>query len=92
MTCRRRPSNAAGCWCGPLRPSSAQAPKRPLSIRAKKSLAARAKDRPDLVKQVIDLVRTEGIARTYTAVKAKLDGTTALGYSAAGIIAAVGEG
>src|SRR5216117_1682209 len=58
----------------------------------KKSLAARAKERPDLVKQVIDRVKTEGIASTYAAVKAKLDGTTTLGYSAAGIVAAVGEG
>jgi polar amino acid transport system substrate-binding protein len=58
----------------------------------KKSLPARAKERPDLVKQVIDRVKTEGIASTYAAVKAKLDGTTALGYSASGIVAAVGEG
>lgn len=58
----------------------------------KKSLAARAKERPELVKQVIDRVKTEGIVNTYSAVKAKLDGTTALGYSAAGIVAGVGEG
>ena len=58
----------------------------------KKSLAGRAKERPDLVKQVIDRVKTEGIINTYTAVKAKLDGTTNLGYSAAGVVAAVGEG
>jgi predicted dehydrogenase/threonine dehydrogenase-like Zn-dependent dehydrogenase len=58
----------------------------------KKSLPARAKERPDLVKQVIDRVKTEGIANTYAAVKAKLDGTTALGYSAAGIVAAIGDG
>lgn len=57
----------------------------------KKSLLARAKERPELVKQVIDKARTEGLMNTYTAVKAKLDGTTALGYSAAGIVAAVGE-
>ena len=58
----------------------------------KKSLAARAKERPDLVKQVIDRVKTEGILNTYTAVKAKLDGTTNLGYSASGIVAEIGEG
>ncbi len=57
----------------------------------KKNLLARAKERPDLVKQVIDKARTEGLMNTYTAVKAKLDGTTALGYSAAGIVAAVGD-
>jgi polar amino acid transport system substrate-binding protein len=58
----------------------------------KKSLLGKARQRPDLVKQVIDKARTEGLAQTYTAVKAKLDGTTALGYSAAGIVAAVGDG
>jgi polar amino acid transport system substrate-binding protein len=58
----------------------------------KKSLLARAKERPELVKQVLDKARTEGLMSTYTAVKAKLDGTTALGYSAAGVVAAVGEG
>lgn len=57
----------------------------------KKSLVGKARQRPDLVKQVIDKARTEGLMQTYTAVKAKLDGTTALGYSAAGIVAAVGE-
>ncbi|MBK8466043.1 MAG: bi-domain-containing oxidoreductase [Chloracidobacterium sp.] len=57
----------------------------------KKSLLGKARQRPDLVKQVIDKARTEGLMNTYTAVKAKLDGTTALGYSAAGIVAAVGE-
>ncbi|MFN0277064.1 MAG: bi-domain-containing oxidoreductase [Pyrinomonadaceae bacterium] len=58
----------------------------------KKSLVGKARQRPDLVKQVIDKARTEGLMQTYTAVKAKLDGTTALGYSAAGIVAGVGEG
>jgi len=58
----------------------------------KKSLLSRAKERPELVKQVFDKARTEGLMNTYTAVKAKLDGTTALGYSAAGIVTAVGEG
>ncbi len=58
----------------------------------KKSLAAKAKERPDLVKQVIDRVKTEGLVNTYAAVQAKLDSTTNLGYSAAGLVAAVGEG
>ena len=57
----------------------------------KKSLLGKARQRPDLVKQVIDNARTEGLMNTYTVVKAKLDGTTALGYSAAGIVAAVGD-
>lgn len=58
----------------------------------KKSLLGKARSRPDLVKQVIDKAKTEGILNTFYAVKAKLDGNTALGYSAAGIVIGVGEG
>ncbi|HVF46574.1 MAG TPA: bi-domain-containing oxidoreductase [Pyrinomonadaceae bacterium] len=58
----------------------------------KKGLIGRARQRPDLVKQVIEKAKTDGLRNTYTAVKAKLDGTTALGYSASGIVAGVGEG
>lgn len=57
----------------------------------KKSLLGKARQRPDLVKQVIEKARTEGLMNTYTAVKAKLDGTKALGYSASGIVTAVGD-
>jgi len=58
----------------------------------KKTLVGKAHSRPDLVKQVIDKARTDGILNTYTAVKAKLDGSTALGYSASGTVVGVGEG
>jgi polar amino acid transport system substrate-binding protein len=58
----------------------------------KKSLLGRAKERPDLVKQVIEKVRAEGLIKAYRSVQTKLDGTTALGYSAAGIVSAVGDG
>jgi len=58
----------------------------------KKSLLGKARERPDLVKKVIDKVRTEGFATTFTAVKAKLDAAIPLGYSAAGTVAEVGEG
>ena len=44
-----------------------------------KSLLSKAKERPDLVKQVIQKARTEGILNTFTAVKAKLDSKGALG-------------
>lgn len=58
----------------------------------KQSLLQKAKERPDLVKQVIDKALTEGIASTYAAVKGKLDAKTALGYSSAGTVVGVGEG
>ncbi len=57
----------------------------------KKGLLGKALQRPDLVKQAIEKVRTEGLVKALTAVKAKLAGSTALGYSAAGIVAAIGK-
>lgn len=58
----------------------------------KKSLLGKARERPDLVKKVIDKVKSEGVASAFTAVKAKLDAAIPLGYSAAGIVVEVGEG
>ncbi len=58
----------------------------------KKSLFGKAKERPDLVKKVLDKVKSEGLASTFSAVKAKLDAAVALGYSAAGTVVEVGEG
>ncbi|MFL6373430.1 MAG: bi-domain-containing oxidoreductase [Pyrinomonadaceae bacterium] len=55
---------------------------------AKKSLLTRAKERPDAVKKVIDRVKSEGIAAAYSAVKAKLESSVALGYSACGVVTA----
>lgn len=59
---------------------------------AKKSLVGKAYARPDLVKQVIQKVKTEGISSTVTKVFTKLDTPIALGYSCAGIVTEVGEG
>ena len=58
----------------------------------KKSLLGKAKDRPDLVKKVIDKARSEGFMSTFTALKAKLETAIPMGYSAAGTVVAVGEG
>ncbi|HEV2763949.1 MAG TPA: zinc-binding alcohol dehydrogenase, partial [Pyrinomonadaceae bacterium] len=58
----------------------------------KKSLLGKAKERPDLVRQVIQKAKQEGLASTLNAVRAKLDASNALGYSAAGIVVEVGEG
>lgn len=57
----------------------------------KKSLLERARERPELVKQVLERARTEGVIKTLNAVRSKLGSSTALGYSAAGIVLAVGE-
>jgi predicted dehydrogenase/threonine dehydrogenase-like Zn-dependent dehydrogenase len=59
---------------------------------AAKSLAGKAKDRPDLVRKVIDKARRDGIGATLRAVTARLNEPLPLGYSAAGIVEQVGEG
>ena len=59
---------------------------------AKKSLAAKAQERPDLVRKVVDKARRDGILSTFRAVMARLDEPLPLGYSAAGEILAVGAG
>ena len=57
-----------------------------------KSLLAKAKARPDLVKQVIDYARQNGVKAALQKVHAKLDTLTTLGYSCAGEVIAAGEG
>lgn len=58
---------------------------------AKKSMLAKAKDRPDLVKQVVDKMKKEGIKNTLEKVFTKLDTPIPLGYSLAGRVVQVGE-
>jgi predicted dehydrogenase/threonine dehydrogenase-like Zn-dependent dehydrogenase len=57
---------------------------------AKKSLLGKAKERPDLVRQVIAKARKHGVVTTFQNVMAKMDKPLALGYSAAGVVEAVG--
>jgi predicted dehydrogenase/threonine dehydrogenase-like Zn-dependent dehydrogenase len=59
---------------------------------ASKSLLTRAKARPDLVKQVLEFARKEGIAATYQNVRTRLDSLSPLGYSCAGTVIGIGEG
>jgi polar amino acid transport system substrate-binding protein len=56
-----------------------------------RSLFGKARERPDLVKQVIQKAQNEGIVSTLNAVRAKLGSVTALGYSASGIVIGVGD-
>lgn len=56
----------------------------------KKSLFQKAKARPDLVKQVIGKIRTEGLQKTLQTVKSRLDSPSPLGYSCAGTVVAAG--
>ncbi|MCH8213050.1 MAG: bi-domain-containing oxidoreductase [Proteobacteria bacterium] len=59
---------------------------------ARKSLAGKAKARPDLVRQVLAKARRDGLGATWDAVLARLDEPMPLGYSAAGEVVAVGTG
>lgn len=55
---------------------------------AQASLIGKAKKRPDLVKQVIQNYKKEGLKATIEKVKTKLDSLKALGYSSAGVVLA----
>ena len=59
---------------------------------AEKSLVGKARSRPDLVKQVIDKARREGLLNTVQAAFNRLDQPMALGYSSAGRIVKLGKG
>jgi predicted dehydrogenase/threonine dehydrogenase-like Zn-dependent dehydrogenase len=58
---------------------------------AEKSLVGKARSRPDLVKQVLDKAKREGITPTLQAAFNRLDQPMALGYSSAGTIVALGK-
>jgi len=58
---------------------------------AKQSLAGKAHSRPDLVKQVLNKVKTDGLITTYRAAMQKLDEPVPLGYSCAGEVVEVGR-
>ncbi|HET6386778.1 MAG TPA: bi-domain-containing oxidoreductase [Armatimonadota bacterium] len=51
-----------------------------------KNLVQKARGRPDLVKQVIGKVASDGMLATYQTVRARLDLPVALGYSCAGVV------
>lgn len=58
---------------------------------AEKSLVGKARSRPDLVKQVLDKAKREGITPTLQAALNRLDQPMALGYASAGTIVALGK-
>jgi predicted dehydrogenase/threonine dehydrogenase-like Zn-dependent dehydrogenase len=63
---------------------------RAVTALAQSSLLAKARARPDLVRQVLRKARTEGIAATREAVLGRLAQDVPLGYSAAGVVLEVG--
>ena len=59
---------------------------------ARQSLAGKARSRPDLVRQVLNKARREGVLPTIDSAMNKLDQPMVLGYSSAGRIVKVGPG
>ncbi len=55
---------------------------------AQASLIGKARQRPDLVAQVLQNIKREGLAATLKKVQTKLDSLKALGYSSAGVVMA----
>jgi predicted dehydrogenase/threonine dehydrogenase-like Zn-dependent dehydrogenase len=59
---------------------------------AQKSIVGKARERPDLVRQVINKLRRDGLMSTIQTVKARLETPLALGYSCAGTVREIGRG
>jgi polar amino acid transport system substrate-binding protein len=59
---------------------------------ARKSLIAKAKDRPQQLKQLLDTLRIQGPVQTYRDVMNKLEAYSPLGYSCAGEVVGIGSG
>jgi len=60
-------------------------------VAARKNLIGKAKERPQQVKQVLDVLKRQGPIQTYRAITNKLDAYSPLGYSCAGEVIEVGE-
>ncbi len=59
---------------------------------ASKSLLQKAQSRPDLVRDVMNKVRRDGVLSAFSAVRSRLDQPLELGYSSAGTVVEVGDG
>ena len=87
------PQLLPGCVLVSIRASLVSAgTERASSEFARKSLLQKAQARPDLVREVINKVRRDGLLSAVQAVRSRLDQPTSLGYSSAGIVTGVGEG
>jgi len=58
---------------------------------ARKSLLGKAQERPQQVKQVLEVLKRQGVVQTYRAVMKKLDAYSPLGYSSAGEVIEVSD-
>ncbi len=53
---------------------------------AQASMLGKARSRPDLVRQVVETAKREGVVATYRKVQNRLDNVKELGYSSAGVV------
>ena len=58
----------------------------------RKSLIGKARHQPDKVRQVLDKVKTDGVAATIESVRSRLEEPMALGYCNVGRVIDVGKG
>jgi len=64
---------------------------RAITELARSNLIAKARARPDLVRQVVRKARTEGVGATARTVRSRLATDVPLGYSAAGVVVEAGQ-
>ena len=64
---------------------------RAVTSLAQSGLVAKARARPDLVRQIARKAKTEGLSQTFRTVRDRLDEDLPLGYSAAGVAIEIGE-
>lgn len=86
-----RPSVQPGCLlvrnaCSVISPGT----ERNTVSAARDSYLKTARNRPDLVERVVDLIKKDGVMAAYQKVQLKLSEPKALGYSSAGTVIAVG--
>jgi predicted dehydrogenase/threonine dehydrogenase-like Zn-dependent dehydrogenase len=59
---------------------------------ARMNLLAKAKSRPDLVRDVLAKLQRDGLAATVRTVRSRLDQPQSVGYSSAGTVVSIGDG
>jgi polar amino acid transport system substrate-binding protein len=59
---------------------------------ARMSMLGKARSRPDLVRQVLTKMKTDGPIATYRAAASRLDSPQPMGYSSAGVVRDIGAG
>lgn len=59
---------------------------------ANKGIFERVKEKPQYVKDVVEMVKDQGLKTTLNKIEAKMEGLTSSGYSVSGVVVAIGAG